>query len=320
MFGSGGVAIGEGWDHMDQVISWLLEGDVAVAYLAHRDLLGSDKATLSKLQDRIPEEGYGRRFLSCQNQNGHWGLYYYQPKWTSTHYTLLDLKNLGAPATLEPCREMVGRMFDECQLVDGGLNLSKYDHPSDVAVDGMILNYAAYFGETDTHLTKLVDYLLSVQRSDGGFTWDPQSAAGDPHTTICVLEGLSQYCEAGPQPVRVKVGESISGAVEFLLANRLFIHDADARFRKLTYPYRYRYDLLRGLEYLARQGGLSDPGTEPALAWLQRKRQDDGLWLLEHQHKGNVHFEMEERGQPSRMVTLKALLILQQAGRIELTD
>ncbi len=27
----------------------------------------------------------------------------------------------------------------------GGMNLSKYNHPSDICVDGMVLNYAAYF-------------------------------------------------------------------------------------------------------------------------------------------------------------------------------
>lgn len=36
-------------------------------------------------------------------------------------------------------------MFGECMNEAGGMNLSKYNHPSDICVDGMILNYASYF-------------------------------------------------------------------------------------------------------------------------------------------------------------------------------
>jgi hypothetical protein len=49
---------------------------------------------------------------------------------------------------------------------------------------------------------------------------------------------------------------------------------------------------------------------QPALEWLQAKQKKDGLWYLENQHKGNVHFTMEEVGKPSRFITLKALCIL----------
>ena len=71
---------GLGGNNMDQVISWLLAGDVSIQYMTHRDLLGSDEEKLSQLQSKIPNEGFGAAFLSCQNENGHWGLYYYQPK------------------------------------------------------------------------------------------------------------------------------------------------------------------------------------------------------------------------------------------------
>jgi hypothetical protein len=303
---------------MDQVLSWLLSGDISIQYLTYRDLLGSAESLLLKFQQRIPLEGFGARFLACQGENGHWGRYYYQPKWTSTHYTLLDLKDLGVPKTLEPCREMVARMFSECQLDEGGVNLSKYDHPSDIAVDGMILNYASYFGEDDAHLSRLVDYLISVQMSDGGFSWDLNAPSGDPHTTICVLEGLSQYKRSGYALGHPRVNEALKKALEFLLSNQLFFQDSDKRFRKLSYPFRYRYDLLRALELLARDGVPYDSRVNPVVDWLLEKRNRDGFWVLENQHKGNVHFELEGKGQPSRFITLKALVILKYAGLLEM--
>lgn len=74
-----------------EIISWLLKGDVSIQYQTHKDLLNIDKLTLKK---KIESDGWGLQFLSYRHQNGHWGSGFYQPKWTSSHYTLLDLKNL----------------------------------------------------------------------------------------------------------------------------------------------------------------------------------------------------------------------------------
>lgn len=297
---------------MDAVIQWLLEGDVSLQYLTHRYLLDSGADVLLRLQNRIPAEGYGAAYLSCQNADGHWGLYYYQPKWTSTHYTLLELKNLGMPAACKPCREMIGRMLNECVLQDGGLNLSRHAHPSDVCVDGMALGYASYFLAGDVRLHRLIDHLLAAQKADGGFTWDALSAYGDPHSTICVLEGFSEFRASGEMYRISEIAEAEAKAVAFLLANALFFEGGDARYQKLAYPFRYRYDLLRALEYFALQRLPLSPPLVPALEWLQSKRSGQGFWNLELEHKGAVHFPMEVRGLPSRFITLKALVILRR--------
>ena len=295
---------------MDDVINWLLEGDVSIQYLTHKYLQNSNPAILEQLQNRIETEGYGAEYLFHQNPNGHWGIHYYQKKWTCTHYTLLDLKNLGISPTLKPAREMVLRMFDECMLPDGGVDLSKSELPSDICVNGMVLNYASYFCPEDPRLGKLAEFLLSVQKSDGGFAWDLDSQKGDAHTTICVLEGIGQFRKAVPGHGLVGFETVEEKAIAFLLFNNLFMDNPDKRFRKLSYPYRYRYDLLRALEYFASQQVPFDLGMQPALDWLQAKQKLDGRWYLENQHKGNVHFQMEEVDQPSRFITLKALTVL----------
>ncbi|MFA7673853.1 MAG: hypothetical protein WCY62_08390 [Clostridia bacterium] len=301
---------------MNEIMNWLLDGDVAIQYMTHKHILHSDQAVLDQLQNRIATEGFGKKFLSCRSENGHWGLHYYQPKWTSTHYTLLDLKNLCISESLEPCREMVIRMLKECMNSDGGVNLSKYEHPSDICVDGMVLNYASYFCADDPHVIRLAEHLVSVQKTDGGFTWDILSEKGDPHTTICVLEGLGQFNASVPGHGLTEIEKVKKKAVEFLLSNKLFIDDADKRYRKLSYPYRYRYDLLRVLEYFSDQHISYDGRMQPAIDWLYAKRRVDGLWYMENQHKGNVHFQMEKLGKPSRYITSKALYICRYFGTL----
>ncbi|MEN6530532.1 MAG: hypothetical protein ABFD17_01955 [Anaerolineaceae bacterium] len=92
------------------------------------------------------------------------------------------------------------------------------------------------------------------------------------------------------------------------------MHARDRRFSRLSYPYRYRYDLLRALELFTDLGSPLHPKMLPALEWLREKQNSDGLWQLEHAHKGNVHFEMEVVRQPSRFITLKAVRILRNYG------
>ena len=41
----------------EQIIEWLLKGDVAIQYQVYRDLLGIDR---KDIQDRILDEGWGK--------------------------------------------------------------------------------------------------------------------------------------------------------------------------------------------------------------------------------------------------------------------
>ena len=132
------MAVSEG-----EVVDWLLGGDVAVAFQTARDLLGQDRP---ELQARIATEGHGAALLAARGANGHWGRGFYQPKWTSSHYTLLELKNLGLPPGTEPARETVQLILRREKSRDGGLNPTATVAWSDACVNGMALGYSAYFG------------------------------------------------------------------------------------------------------------------------------------------------------------------------------
>ena len=291
---------------MNNVLSWLLGGDVSIQYQTHRDLLQSEGMLLEHLQQRIETEGFGSQLLSARNTSGHWGLWYYQPKWTSTHYTLCDLKSLClAPSNLIAA-EMVERALSECQLPDGGLNFAKSNLPSDMAVNGMFLDYASYFCPKDSRLSPLVSCILTHHKRDGGFSWDNESLTSDPHTTLCVLEGLYSYmCSTRNAE---SVGTIIDAALQWLYERNLCIGE-DRRYTRLAFPHRYRYDLLRFLEFAARADIPWNENIEKAVTWLVNK-QLDGVWNLELVHPGKVHVQFEPVKQPSRFITLKALSIL----------
>lgn len=299
-----------------QIIDWLLKGDVAIQYQTWRDLLGVEKVDL---QDLIAKEGWGQMFLSRRNSNGHWGLRFYQPKWISTHYTLLDLRHLNLSSTNEIAQDTIELVLQNSKSGDGGIRLgpSTSQH-SDICVNGMFLNYASYFKTSEEMLHSIVDSILNEIMPDGGFNCVTERAGAKHssfHTTISVLEGLTEFLKAGFTYRKAEILSAKINAVEFILKHRLYLSDHTGRiinkdFLKLTYPCRWKYDILRALDYFQYAGVEGDSRMISALDILRSKRNRDGTWQQPAAHAGQVHFTMEKAGEPGRWNTLRALRVL----------
>lgn len=303
----------------DKIIQWLLSGDVAIQYQTHRDLLGEERPDL---QARIAMEGWGKRFLAARQPSGHWGKAFYEPKWISTHYTLLDLKQLGIKPDHPIVKATIDRVLQEEKGPDGGVRPIGDIQRSDVCVNGMFLNYACYFQAKEEELKTIVDFLLAELMRDGGFNCrSTRSGArhSSLHSTISVLEGISSYLSNGYTYRAVELEKAKASSIDFLLLHQLFLSDRTGEiihkdFLKLSYPSRWRYDILRALDYLQRIGHPWDDRLQAAIDVLLKKRNKDGTWNVQAKHPGKTHFDMEKAGRPSRWNTLRALRVLKHFG------
>jgi hypothetical protein len=297
------------------LIQWLLEGDVSIQYQVYRDLLSIEKP---ELQTRVALEGWGAEYLKLRDPKGHWGRGFYQPKWISSHYSLLDLKHIEISPRNSQIRESIAKILAEYKAADGGINPSRTIPESDACINGMVLTYACYFQMPSEPLHSIVDNILAAQMHDGGFNCD--SARYDVvhsslHTTISILEGIDEYSQRG-YTYRLAELERVAGeACEFILLHKLFRSDRtgeiiNKRFLMLSYPSRWFYDILRALEYFRSVGIAYDPRMQDALDVLKKKQRKDGRWPLQARHPGQTHFEMEKPGQPSRWNTLRAMRVL----------
>jgi hypothetical protein len=298
-----------------RIIDWLLKGDVAIQYQVHRDLLSNER---EELQHRISEEGWGAKFLARRNPDGHWGRKFYQPKWISSHYTILDLRNLS----ISPHQPLIGETIDLIianeRGADGGINPSGSTRMSDVCVNGMFLNYASYFQTDPRKLEPIVDFLLTQRMGDGGFNCQSNRSGAvhsSLHSTISVLEGISEYEKNGYEYRLEELQKAKQTSIEFILLHRLYLSDRTGEiirkdFLKLTFPCRWRYDILRALDYFQYEQVSWNDRMKPAVQVLLNKRNRDGTWNMQAGHPGQVHFEMEKAGQPSRWNTLRALRVL----------
>lgn len=301
--------------NLEEIIKWLLQADISIQYQTYRDLLGEE---CEDLKNRIEKEGWGKQFLSHRNENGHWGLKFYQPKWTSTHYTLLDLKNLGISKSCKPILETLEMILNENKARDGGILPIGEMQISDMCINGMCLNYFSYFNVNHSKIESIADNILSQQLPDGGFNCRLNRSGAKHsslHTTISVLEGIREY-DSNNYTYRLdELLKAEKESQEFILEHRLFKSDKtgeiiDKRFTNLPYPSRWRYDILRALDYFRKADVKYDERMQDALDIIIKKRNKDNTWKLQANHPGNFHFHMEEVGKPSRWNTLRALRVL----------
>jgi len=168
----------------------------------------------------------------------------------------------------------------------------------------------------------LVDRLLGEQMMDGGWNCDQEigSTRGSFHTTINVLEGLLEFEHATGGLTAVTAARE--RGQEYLLSRHLFKrlstgepieHDRKGGpvWTQFSYPAGWRYDILRGLDYLRKAGVTPDPRMAEAIEILASRRNADGRWRLGIIHTDEVIAEPGiTKGLPSRWNTLRAMRVL----------
>ncbi len=306
-------------------LPWLLDGDPAIRWQALRDLAGAGEPAFERERRKVAREGWGARLLALQDPDGRWaggqasdsGLY--SPKWISTTYTMLLLRDFGLSPTNGQAKKACGLLLDEGLQPDGGINYgtwAKRIRRGETCVTGMILSILCYFGFEDPRVDTVADHLLEQQMPDGG--WNCQRPRGathsSVHTTISALEGLRHYeLRRGRKARAVRRAQRLGR--EFLLVHRLFRSHRTgevimAQFTRFTFPPRWHYDILRALDHFREVGAARDERLGDAIAIVRERRGDDGRWTLPSAYRGKTWFDLEAVGEPSRWNTLRALRVL----------
>jgi hypothetical protein len=306
---------------VDGVIPWLLEGDPAIQWQTLRDLAGASKRAIDHERNKVAREGWGVRLLAKQDAEGTWsggqssdgGLY--SPKWTSTTYTMLLLRDLGLPSNDQHAQKACALLLDRGLQRDGGINYG-WRGRSETCITGMVLSILAHFRHDDARLGTIARHLLMAQMADGG--WNCRRHLGathaSMHTTISVLEGLrllELHLADGVDALRA----AQSRGQEFLSVHRLFRSHRTGNviksdFTRFVFPPRWHYDILRALDYFQATDAPRDPRLSEAIEIVRTRRRKDGRWTLPYAYKGRTYFALERTGAASRWNTLRALRVL----------
>ena len=283
------------------MLEWLLDADPSIRWQTLRDLCDAPADVVAVERARVAREGWGARLLELQGDDGLWegGALFPgrngeslpwdraqgQP-WTATAYSLVQLMEFGVDPDDKRVRRAVALVCDECRWEHAGQPF--FEGEVEPCINGMVVALGAYFGQD---VGGVVDRLIGEQLDEGG--WNCYVEYGSGRATAARLRG-EEYLLERRLMWRKSTGELV-----------------DPAFLTFSYPTRWHYDVLHGLDYFRTTGERPDPRTDEAIELLRSKQQPDGTWLLENTHKGAVHFTMDAGdGLPSRWNTLRALRVL----------
>jgi hypothetical protein len=312
----------------NRVIDWLLASDPAIRWQVMRDLLDAPEGDWRLERAKVEVQGWGARLFELQDNDGQWGGGAFMPAsfteqnwrdegqpWTATCWVLAELRDFGLEPTCACARRTV-------RLV--GEN-ARWEHDSqpywtgevEECINGRTVAHGAYFG---VEVTPIVQRLLRERQEDGG--WNCERANGSRvssfHSTINVLEGLLEYERSFGSTSQTQ--DARRNGEEYLLRRHLFRRlstgeVADARYLDFTHPSRYRYDVLRALDYFRCASIFDRSEPEPrlveAIERVRAKRQADGKWVMDWALRGRQWLDHDDGvGHPSRWITLRAMRVL----------
>jgi hypothetical protein len=308
------------------VLEWLLEEDQpAVRFLTLTQLLRkppSDPDVVAA-KEKIPAAGWASSILSDQASDGTWVAResLYQPKYLSTNWMLLILSDLGLTST-DP------RIANSCEIW-----IDRFARPDrGFAMEGSKKGHHCTTGNMARALVKLgyVDH----PKVTGAFEWLAET--GDKKggwscfgsgRNLDSWEGMSAFAVYPKSKWTAAMTRAVELGAEFYLERELHRQgDHYEPWYRFHYPLHYYYDLLVGLDFMTALGYGDEPGMGHAIDHLKSKRRSDGRWNLDAVHpdlEGGMAewyathpkhrptpFALEKVADPSKMITLRALIVL----------
>ncbi len=317
--------------------SWLLDKeDPSIRYWALQDLIRKTKSDPEVLeaQELIMHSPIVKTILKNQNADGYWGnpdkwLY---PKYKGTIHQVMLLADLGAKKN-DQIEKSIEYLFG-FQLYSGIFKLEKpkTERGLQSKIKGgycytaIILRSLIHFGYLpDTRTQKILDFFIENHDVEMG-SWPcqayPINTAG-VFPENCFMGGVkpllafSKIPENERSPTLQKI---IDQEIELYLQNYVYKYlrdkegnrKAKAGWTRFGFPLFYQSDALEVLDMLT-GFNVRDERMQPALDLMIKAQQDDGTWLLKNSvANGKMWIDFEEKGKPSKWITLRAMRILKR--------
>ncbi|HYB84106.1 MAG TPA: prenyltransferase/squalene oxidase repeat-containing protein [archaeon] len=308
------------------VLDWLLEeSQPCVRYLTLTQLLGKteDDSQVIGAKRQITKRGWAAEVLARQSPQGWWanGESLYRPKYISTNWMLLILSDLGLTRQEPRIRKASELWIRRFAKKDGGFGSERWSK-GHLCTTGNTARALVKFGYVDhPDVKRSFDWLVKNQSEKGGW-----SCFGSGRN-LDSWEPMSAFAALPRQKWTRRMSRTVENGAEFFLEREL--HRQGTKYRpwyRFHYPIHYYYDLLVGLDFMTSLGYGDDIRLGYATDVLRKKRRRDGKWLMDavqpdveggmaewfknHPKDRPIPFSLEQAGQPSKMVTLSAMRVL----------
>jgi len=304
------------------------------------DLLSEDEQVVAARQAVI-STGPVPIILDAQAGEGYWekagpG---YNPKYRSTVWQIIFLAQLGADGLDRRVRTAGEYMLNHGRCAYGGFSADGrpsgliHCHQGNLCAALIDLGWLG-----DARLDAALDWLARSVTGEGiapaekkdapvryyrsgnsgpGFACSANNHLPCGWGAVKAMLALSKVPKAARTPT---MRAAIQVGIDFLLGRDPAVADYPTAFNtkpsrswfQFGYPIAYVTDMLQNLEALTALGLAGDPRLKPAFELLLSKQNGQGRWKMEYSYNGKTWVDVEQKGQPSKWVTLRALRVLKQ--------
>jgi hypothetical protein len=319
--------------------AWLLEEDnPSVRYFTLVDLLEKAENDLEviKTKEEIMQKGVVPKILAKQKEEGYWeeAEKFYTAKYKGTVWQILILAELGADGKDSRLKRACEFLLENSQdRESNGFSISISAKTGGGRSSGVIpcltgnLVYSlirlGYL--QDVRVQKSINWITTYQRFDDGINEGPKGWPYD-RFVMCwgkhschmgVVKTLKALAEIPIIQRNKEVKNTIEEGVEYLLQHHLYKKSHDLSkiskpgWLRLGFPLMYQDDILEILGILT-QLGYHDQRMQEAIDILVSKQDGEGKWKLENTFNGRFQTNIEQKGKPSKWITLNALKVLKK--------
>ena len=327
-------------------LSWLLQEDPdnpGVRYFALTDLLGrpSDDPEVMQARQAVMSKGPVPAILDSQAPEGYWvkpGAGYF-PQYRSSVWAVTMLGQLGADGDDERvhkgCRYVLEHAIDK----NGAFSMSAIPSQAILCLNGHLAAALLDLGwRGEERLDRALEWMARMVTGEGvapneergaplrylkSATCGPGLCCGFNAKKPCawgainVLSAFSRIPENGRSPL---IRRAIDAGTDFLLSTDPAMADyptaegskPSRRWFSFGFPVFWATDVLHNLEVLTRLHHGGDPRLSSVLEMVLSKQDRQGRWTMEYSYNGKTLVDIEEKGKPSKWVTLRALRVLKQ--------
>ncbi|MDD5014571.1 MAG: nitrogen fixation protein NifH [Atribacterota bacterium] len=318
-------------------ITWLLEDDnPSVKYFTLVDLLEKSKEDpeVLKAKAEIMQKGVVPKILDRQKEEGYWeeAEKFYTAKYKGTVWQILILAELGADGRddrIKKACEFILNNSQDCESHGFSINVSAKTgggRPSGVipCLTGNLVYSLIRLGYLkDDRVQNSINWISTYQRFDDGIKDTPKDwpyerwvACWGKHSChMGAVKALKALTEIPVNQRNKEVKNKIEEGVEHLLKHHIYKKSHDLSrvskpgWLRLGFPLMYQDDILEILGILT-QLGYHDERMQEAIDILISKQDREGRWKLENTFNGRFQTNIEEKGKPSKWITLNALKVL----------
>ncbi len=330
-------------------LPWLLEADSdnpGVRYFALVELLDRPKndPEVVAAREAVMTSGPIPAILAAQDSAGYWmepGPGYY-PKYRGSVWSIIFLAQLGADGDDPRIRTGCEYLLEHTRSPYGGLSANAKNTGLIHCLQGNLAAALIDLGWLDDgRLEKALDWLARTITGEGlalaevkdapvryfrsgnsapGFACSANNHLPCAWGAVKAMLALSKV----PASHRTSViRAAIEMGVDFLLGRNPAEADYPMGYStkpsrswfQFGYPIAYVTDVLQNLEVLTALGYAGDSRLASGIDLLLSKQDGEGRWKMEYTYNGKTWADIEQKGMPSKWVTLRALRVLKRVAQ-----